>query len=268
MTPGEQARGRFLKALGRPFVYEDLFDAITDTVFFVKDVEGRYVAVNRTLAVRTGRLRKSDLIGLTASEVFPGILGELIAEQDRAVLRDGQPIHGKLELHLYPGGAEDWCLTWKEPILGHNNRIVGLAGISRDLRPLSSPLGDLAGVSRTIDHIRKHIDAPLRVADLAGRAGLSAYQLDLRMRGLFGLSVRQYLVRARIELACSRLRHTDLPISRIALDCGYADQAAFTRQFRKSVGLTPWQYQKHHRAAGIVASTPPGGNGGAGPARI
>jgi PAS domain S-box-containing protein len=245
MIRGEEARARFLKALGRPFVYDDLFDAITDTVFFVKDGEGRYVAVNRTLAVRTGRAHKSELIGRTARDVFPGVLGELIAEQDRAVLRDGRPIHGKLELHLYPTGSQDWCLTWKEPIVGRDNRIIGLSGISRDLQVRAGATSEIGNLSRVIEHIHSHIDAPLRMGDLAERAGMSPDQLDLRIRSLFGVSVRQYLVRARIELACSRLRQTDHPISRIALDCGYGDQAAFTRQFRKSVGMTPRQYQQH-----------------------
>jgi PAS domain S-box-containing protein len=245
MTRGEEARARFLNALGRPFVYDDLFDAITDTVFFVKDGEGRYVAVNRTLAVRTGRAHKSELIGRTARDVFPGVLGELIAEQDRTVLRDGRPIHGKLELHLYPTGSQDWCLTWKEPIVGRGNRIIGLSGISRDLQVRAGATSEIGNLSRVIEHIHRHIDAPLRMGDLAERAGMSPDQLDLRIRSLFGVSVRQYLVRARIELACSRLRQTDHPISRIALDCGYGDQAAFTRQFRKSVGMTPRQYQQH-----------------------
>lgn len=247
MAGREETRTRFLKELGRPFIYEDLFDAVADTVFFVKDAAGRYVAVNRTLATRTGRASKDELIGLTATEAFPGMLGELIAEQDRSVLSEGQPINGKLELHLYPGGAEGWCLTWKSPILGRDNGIVGLSGLSRDLQTLASPTADMAGMSRLIDYVHRNIDKPLLTAELADRANLSAYQLDVRIRSLFGLSIRQYLVRARVELACSRLRHTAHPISRIALDCGYGDQAAFTRQFRKSVGLTPWQYQQHHR---------------------
>ena len=249
MTREEEARARFIKALGRPFVYDDLFDAITDTVFFVKDRDGRYVAVNRTLAVRTGRAHKSELIGRMARDVFPGVLGELIAEQDKEVLRGGRPIHGKLELHLYPTGSQDWCLTWKEPIVGRDNRIIGLSGISRDLQSRAGPTNDIGNLSRVIEHIHSNIDAPLRIADLAECAGMSPDQLDLRIRNLFGVSVRQYLVRARIELACSRLRQTDHAISRIALDCGYGDQAAFARQFRKSVGLTPRQYQLHMAAA-------------------
>jgi AraC-like DNA-binding protein len=248
-TNPDDARDRLLKALGRPFAGDELFDAVPDTVFFLKDAEGRYVAVNQTLVVRAGRKSKNDLIGLFAHEVFPGLLGDRIAAQDKAVTRTGRPIHGQLELHLYPGGEEGWCLTWKEPLVGRDKRIVGLCGISRDLQALSQAHG-VAGLSRCIDHIHMHLDAPLRVADLAALAGLSTFQLDLRMRALFGVSVGQYLVRARIELACSRLRLSDEPISQIAQDCGYSDQAAFARQFRKSVGLTPSQYQRRHLERG------------------
>ena len=247
MTSRDDPRARFLDDLGRPFVGEELFDAIADTVFFLKDRDGRYVALNQTLVARAGRQHKSELIGRRATEVFPGILGERIAAQDMAVMKDGRPIHGKLELHLYPGAKEGWCLTWKEPLLGEGGRIIGLSGISRDLQPLAAQPADMTGLSRAIDHVHKHLDEPLRVGDLAGLAGLSVYQLDLRLRGLFGLSAAQYLIRARIELACNRLRHTGQPIGQIALDCGYGDQAAFTRQFRKSVGLTPSQYRKRHR---------------------
>jgi AraC-like DNA-binding protein len=253
MSTREDVRARFLKRLGQPFIGEDLFDAISDTVFFVKDVEGRYISINRTLVARTGRQNKDELIGLTAAEVFPGVLGQRIAEQDRAVIRDGRPLNDKLELHLYPGGEEGWCLTWKAPIMAADGTIIGLSGISRDLQSVAGHAAELPRVSRTLDHIQKNLHAPLRIAALAKGAGLSPYQLDLRIRGLFGLSLGQYLVRARIDLACNRLRHTDQPISLIALDCGYGDQAAFTRQFRKSVGLTPSQYQRRHRAPGGVA---------------
>jgi AraC-like DNA-binding protein len=39
-------------------------------------------------------------------------------------------------------------------------------------------------------------------------------------------------------------------VGQVALDCGYADQAAFARQFHRSVGLTPGQYRRLHRPAG------------------
>jgi AraC-like DNA-binding protein len=240
-------RARFLAALGRPFLGEELFDAVPDTVYFVKDATGRYVAVNRTLLARVGLADRAALIGRTAAEVFPRVLGARFAAQDKAVLEEGNAIHGALELHLYPGGAEGWCLTWKEALRDGRGRVVGLAGLSRDLQPVAGENVQAAGLSRALDHVRDHLDRPLRVPDLAALANLSIYQFDGRVRSLFGVSAGQYVTRARIERACALLRQTGDAIGQVAQACGYGDQAAFTRQFRKSVGLTPMAYRRQMR---------------------
>jgi AraC-like DNA-binding protein len=78
-------------------------------------------------------------------------------------------------------------------------------------------------------------------------AELSPYQLDQRIRSLFQLSVRQFLIKVRIDSACEQLARTDQPIAAIALDCGYSDQSAFSRQFRQVVGISPLAYRKRSR---------------------
>ncbi len=100
-------------ALGRPFPGIELFDRVPDTVFFIKDHEGRYVAANETLAHRCRFASKSALIGRKASEVFAAPLGERFESQDLKVIAEGLSIRAKIERHLYPGGSEGWCLTWK-----------------------------------------------------------------------------------------------------------------------------------------------------------
>ena len=229
--------------LGRPFPAVELFDHVGDIVFFIKDREARYVAVNQTLADRCNCADRRGLIGRKASEVFAPPLGERFEAQDLKVIAEGLSIRGRMELHLYPDGSEGWCLTWKEPLVDAEGAIRGLAGISRDAPALSRPGSVPAALSAALAYIDDHLDEPLRVPDLAQRAGLSPFQFDQRLRTLFGLSAGQYLSRLRIGRACDRLRHTDAPLSELALECGYADQAAFTRQFRKSVGLTPGAYR-------------------------
>jgi AraC-like DNA-binding protein len=244
--------------LGRPFPGIELFDRVGDTVLFVKDHEARYVAVNDTLAHRCKLADKRALIGRKASEVFAAPLGERFEAQDLKVISDGLSIRGRMELHLYPDGSEGWCLTWKEPLIDATGAIRGLAGISRDAPTLAGSAPVSAALSATLAYIEDHLDQPLRIPELAARAGLSPFQFDQRIRTLFDLSAGQYLSRLRIDRACDRLRHTNAPLSELALECGYADQAAFTRQFHKSVGLTPGAYRiataRSRKRASVAAS--------------
>jgi AraC-like DNA-binding protein len=262
MKPHDDRSQDFLDTLGRPFLGEELFDRIADTVFFLKDRDARYIAVNDTLVRRCNLAGKADLIGRTAGEIFPAPLGGRFVDQDQRVLSQGLSINGRLELHLYPDGRQGWCLTWKEPLFNREGKIVGLSGISRDVPVSTSPQPNVAALSSALGYVHDHLDAALRIPDLAARAHLSAFQFDQRIRTLFGLSAGQYLTRTRIERACDRLRQSDTPISDVALECGYADQAAFTRQFHKSVGLTPRAYRgatagdRHQKRAGKASAGP------------
>ena len=178
-------------ALGRPFPGIELFDRVADTVFFIKDHEARYVAVNETLAHRCGFADSHALIGRKASEVFAAPLGERFEAQDLKVIAEGLSIRGRMELHLYPDGSEGWCLTWKEPLIDRAGAIRGLAGISRDAPALSGSAPVSAALSATLAYIDDHLDEPLRIPQLAARVGLSPFQFDQRIRALFGLTAGQ-----------------------------------------------------------------------------
>ncbi len=226
---------------------EQLFDRVPDVVFFVKDLDSRYKVVNMTLVDRCGVSKKSDLIGRTTAEVFPPPLGERFLEQDRAVIRSATPIQQKLELHLYPNHREGWCLTDKIPLIEGTDSVVGVAGISRDLQTPASVAADSDELFRAMEIIRSDHADPPGVADIARQVGLSSFQLNRRLKGLLGITARQLLTKTRIDTASRLLRTTDLPISDVALRSGYFDQSAFTRQFRRSVGLTPRQYRRRHQ---------------------
>ena len=223
---------------------EGLFDYLDDVVFFIKDEERKYCAVNATLVKRLGKSAKAEVLGHRAAELFPVHLAERIDAQDIDVLHEGRTIDNELELHLYPDGQQGWCLTSKQPLRDASGRITGLAGISRDIKTFAAPGAGVERVSAVLDYVRRHIEQPLQLAELSAHAGLSAWQLDQRVRSLLGVSLAQHVLRTRIDAACSLLRETGEPISAVALACGYGDQAAFTRQFRKSVGLTPRAYRQ------------------------
>jgi AraC-like DNA-binding protein len=226
---------------------ETLFDRIPDVVFFIKDRDGRYVVVNQTLVTRCGRRDKDELLGQTARQVFPSPLGNRFFEQDRRVLAKGVPIVQNLELHLYPTRLEGWCLTDKLPLHGGDGRVTGIAGISRDLQSPGIEAGHRAEVAAALDHIRSNCGSKIRVEELSGICGLSIYQLNRRLRAIFGITVSQLITKSRIDVASEMLREETLPIAEVAYSCGYFDQSAFSRVFRRTVGLTPRQYRARHQ---------------------
>ena len=248
MNQAISPRTAFVESLAGLLPFERLFDGVPDIVFFVKDTAGRYLAVNDTLATRCGLAGKNAVLGLTAAELFPPPLGSAFAAQDRAILRNGNPIRDHLGLHLYPSGRSGWCLTFKEPILDKSGQIIGICGISRDLHLPGEPAGNLTALSSTLDYIHRHYDQALRLPCLAAMAELSIYQFDQRIRNLFHLSAGQYLVKVRIDAACQRLSGTTEAIAQIALNCGYSDQSAFSRQFKQAVGISPLAYRKKSKA--------------------
>ena len=228
-------------------VVERLFDRIPDVVFFVKDRLGRYRGVNRTLVTRCGLTSKDELLGRTTREVFPAPLGDRFFEQDRAVLTSGIAITHNLELHLYPTRSEGWCLTHKEALRGVDRKIIGVAGISRDLQPTGESAEGFSELAAAVECARVRFGTDLRVEELADVAGLSVYQLNRRLRSIFGLTASQLITKTRIENASAMLRREERTIAAVAHACGYYDQSAFSRVFKKTVGLTPQQYRARHR---------------------
>jgi AraC-like DNA-binding protein len=242
MTPAQLQKELFSR-FAEPFTGEALFDCLPDLVFFIKNRQCEYVVVNQTLVERCGHTAKTELIGKRADEVFPAPLGESYRAQDEAVLQSGAAVLNQLELHFYVTGGRGWCLTNKLPLLDIDNQVIGLVGISKDLRAANERGEDYSAVARAVQYIQKNPGESLRVSALARQAGLSTYQFEQRIRKLFQLTAGQLIQKTRMESAVRRLRESNDPIATIALDCGYSDQSAFTRQFRHTAGLSPSEYR-------------------------
>ncbi|ERO61768.1 AraC family transcriptional regulator [Pseudomonas piscis] len=219
-----------------------LLDCVPNVVFFIKDLHARYLSANLTLAQRCGFKNIRPLQGKTSAEVFPEMLGPVYTEQDQRVLRQGITIKGQLELHLYGSREPGWCLTHKLPLHGRDGQIIGMAGISLDLqaaRDTHPAYERLAAVDR---HIREHYSEAIRLEDLTRIANLSIAQLERYCKRIFHLTPRQMIHKARLEHA-SRLLVTEEPITEVALQCGYTDHSAFSRQFKALTGLSPRQFR-------------------------
>lgn len=247
MTTGTTAAD-ILSWLAEPFTAESLFDQLPDIVFFIKDQDGRYVSVNRTLVERCGLQQKSDLLGKRPADVLGETLGRAYELQDRHVLDTGQQLAAQLEMHVIRSRDVGWCMTTKLPLFSQDKGVVGLVGVSQDLRLPDITTEDFAHIAEAIGYAEANLCKRPTVNDLAAIAGMSVYQLDRRTRRVFGLKTGQWVLKCRIGHASEILINTSLSIAEVALEAGYADQSSFTRQFRRSTGLSPSQYRKLRRS--------------------
>lgn len=78
--------------------------------------------------------------------------------------------------------------------------------------------------------------------ELAQVAQFSKWQLSRDFRLVFGTSPHRYQILRRLNQAKQMITE-QLPLADIALACGFADQAHFSRQFKAAFGLTPKQWQ-------------------------
>lgn len=80
---------------------------------------------------------------------------------------------------------------------------------------------------------------PIRLAQLADAAGLSAPHFSRLFRSTAGLSPHQHVLRKRVERAQALLQGTRQPLSEVAAATGFASQSHMTAVFVRLLGTTP-----------------------------
>jgi AraC-like DNA-binding protein len=124
-----------------------------------------------------------------------------------------------------------------------------LCRVAAILQPLDTPQtqtrermkGGLAPwqIRKVTSHIAANLDKSIRSGDLAALLNLTPCHFSRAFRASFGEPPIEYVIRRRMESAQGLMLSTDVPLSQIALECGLADQAHFSRLFRRTVGESP-----------------------------
>jgi AraC-like DNA-binding protein len=93
---------------------------------------------------------------------------------------------------------------------------------------------------------------------LARDVALSRSALAERFSQFVGDPPMQYLTRWRMQAAARLLADGQDKVSAVALQVGYDSEAAFSRAFKKAVGVPPGAWRSRHAAGGRPPTDPPG----------
>lgn len=109
-------------------------------------------------------------------------------------------------------------------------------------------------VKRAILLMEERRDRPLPIPALARAVGLARRQLERLFVKETGLSPSAFAAKMRAQYAEWLLVSTDKSLTEIALACGYADLAHFSRSCKAACGMSPSAWREAHRNQ--MAATP------------
>ena len=94
------------------------------------------------------------------------------------------------------------------------------------------------------DLIESALGEDLALERLAAEAGVAVHAFSAAFTKAFGTPPYRYVIERRVERVKTMLRHTDVPIARIAYETGFASQSHLATTFKRSVGQTPGEYRR------------------------
>jgi AraC-like DNA-binding protein len=227
---------------------ESLFDHIEGFLYFVKDTQFRFVAVNQRLVEKFGCKDAQEVIGKTDYDFFSLSMADGYAKSDRTILETRMPILNKVELVPSGGGFVDWSTTTKIPLRAPDGTIKAIAGATRPFAlgtlgiDIDRELGPALGV------MKEQFASTIKISELAKEVGLSLSAFERKFKKAFHMTARSYIRHLRVHEACYLLSHSSHQLVEVAHRCGFSDQSHLSREFSRIMKTTPLTYRKSHRA--------------------
>ncbi|MBO4636181.1 MAG: AraC family transcriptional regulator [Clostridiales bacterium] len=94
------------------------------------------------------------------------------------------------------------------------------------------------------EYIDENYDRGITIADASSYVFLSQGYFTRAFRDEFGISPMNYLMKKRIERACTLLSQDEIKVSGVASRAGFSSPQRFNVAFRKQMGMTPLEYRK------------------------
>jgi PAS domain S-box-containing protein len=151
-----------------------LLDNIPDRIYF-KDVQSRFVKLNKALGKRLGVADPEQVIGKSDFDFqLPERAKEFYADEQR-VMQTGDALINKTEKQIMPSGETSWTSTTKIPLRDSQGTVVGLVGINRDITKQKQAEEALQQANDKLEHRVQERTADLVKANEALRESQALY---------------------------------------------------------------------------------------------
>lgn len=115
--------------------------------------------------------------------------------------------------------------------------------------PAATETNDIRRLKEMLQFLHRHYDRSVSLEEIAGSANIGRRECLRCFQRTIGVTPIQYLLKYRIRKASSLLAETDLPVTEVALRCGFESPSYFSLVFRRLIGRTPRDYRRYFSGA-------------------
>lgn len=121
-----------------------------------------------------------------------------------------------------------------------------LLALLQSQEPIITDPTEKYSILHCINYVKNNFDKPLTLNDMVKLSHMQKKDFCLQFKNFSGHTFNDFLNKIRVEKALELLKDTQskIPLTRIALMCGYENYITFYRNFIKHTGVTPADYLK------------------------
>jgi diguanylate cyclase (GGDEF)-like protein/PAS domain S-box-containing protein len=155
---------------------------------WLKDIDGRYIRVNRVYVDYTGLGDIRQIIGKTDFDLWPKELAEKYRNDDAEIIATRQ--QKRVEEPSLDGGKMHWVETFKTPVIDQSGNLLGTTGFARDVTERKQAEQALAESESRFREIFNTVSDAIFIHDAAtGRI----IDVNRRMCEMYGLTREEAL---------------------------------------------------------------------------
>ena len=169
---------------------------------------------------------KGNIVSNSDKNIFKALISQLIKEKDKKQFFDEIIIQDIIFLLLH--------------LIARN--------IQENISLFSKRENPKSRVHEITTYIQQHIydSELLKISSIASHFGKSPDHLNRYFKGETGSTIKDYIIRYKLNLVQTRLKFSDLTISEIAGELNFTDESHLNKMFKSAFSKTAKQYKNDH----------------------
>jgi AraC family transcriptional regulator len=123
------------------------------------------------------------------------------------------------------------------------NLALEMSGFAIERQACANVRSRPAWLGTVVEKVTDEFTAVHRSADLAAAAGVHPIHMAAVFRRFYKQTVGEYVRGLKVKKAAELLLLKDVPLVEVAMRVGFADQSHLSRNFKRSVGMTPGEFR-------------------------